>query len=357
MLNVFLRPLPDLQYGQAEQYNDLMQGVNLHEIRLDLTGSVTVAGGTVDGAVVAESPATLIDYIRIVWDNYDIVQQIPGEDLVALTRRCVAGMREPTTLAGAGLQTGTAIRARFVIPFARPYLANPYDTVLPALPVRNQFRMYVKWATDKTTTGSDAGSAAIIRGGDRAVTFSGLTLKATQVYSTKPFKPWYIPVISVANSDTWAAANTDFGFRLLRENRFDAIMFRALSTADRVPADVINSITFGAGNQRYIDNVPWDFFETWEQNRFPGVPGADTVTAEAGTIMIPFADGGKLTNVVNPAALRAAGSDPKFTFDVDAPASGTALIRATLMELITVPGITQVGGEEMPAVVQGRGRR
>lgn len=338
-LNQFYKNLPTFLYQQAQDSQELLRGVNMHALRIRITGSVTIAGGTSNGTVVSDSPATLIKSLGVVWDGFDLVQKLEGRDLLALTKRAVAQNVAPVTLANAGAQASTSISCDLIVPFARPWLANPYDTVLPALPVLQQLRLYIQWATDVTTAGSSPGSAAIVSGGDRAVTLSDVQAVVTQIYSTGVAKPWYIPVISVGYAPQFSAANSSHPFQLRGNLRYDSVLIRCMEGASSAFANDINSLRFVAGNQRFIDDIDYEAMKSVERNMFPAVPAS---SSEPGTLFIMHADGGKLSNAVNPNALRVAGSDPRYEFDVDTPSTAPGQIRVVSFELLTRAGLTQV---------------
>ena len=339
MLNQFFKDLPVFAWQQAEDSEDLLRGVNIKDLHLHVSATVKIAAGASTGAVVVDSPATLIESIRIIWDGYDLVQRISGKDLLAITRRCVKQGIEPTTLADATAQT-TAVSADLIIPFARPWLVDPYNTVLPALPVRQQLRVYVQWSAAVSSATSDLGTGAIVTGSDVAVTFTvAPTMVVTQQYNTSPAKPWAIPVISVNYAPQWSAANAALPYQLRGTLRYDSIMFRAMQGATAALQDSINKITFLAGNQRFWDQTTWDTLKRMERDRFPAVPAA-----EVGTLFAMQASGGKLSNAVNPNALRAAGSDPRYEFNVVAPTGNPGQIRVIEFDLLTRPGLTQLQG-------------
>ena len=130
-LNIIRETLPNLAFAAQEDFVDLVPGVLTKSIHLEVEATVDIAGGAASGAVFAEGIQRLLTSLRVVRDGEEIMD-LPGRLVAALWRRSVFQGPNFTELAAAGVQT-TVIRGKFGIPFARGWLADPFDTVDPAL--------------------------------------------------------------------------------------------------------------------------------------------------------------------------------------------------------------------------------
>jgi len=331
-LNVIREPKPDIAFSTQEEFVDLTPGVFTKRLDLELTGTLTVAGGTTDGTLLAEHVQRLLRSVRVVHDGDEIVD-LTGRDLVAITRRDVARALNFTELAAPGAQVATAFRAKFRVPFERHYLADPFNTVLPPAAVRQEFRLFVEWETGETTAGSDPGSAAFISGGDRDVTFPATPrLRIVQVYAETGILPWWQPRYSSFEVDRFSAADPRVEAEIRRAAIVDALVIAAREDATADPTDaLINTVTFRGGARRFIDALRWDLLQDADQEQHPGVDNT------VGYAMMLLADGGKLGNAVNLRNI----PNPLLQFDVAAPTAGQGQVTVILSELVSVPGVTR----------------
>ena len=338
-LNKYMRTLRRMDLAANPRGSvDLIEGQYTSALHLYLQGEVTVAGGTTSGTLVAEGVERLLDNIRLVYDGFHLVNPVEGRELRAISRRMVANIVAADRLADANAQVSTPISLYLMIPFARRYLADPFETVLPPLRVNNEFTLYVDLAsTASGGAGSDPGTGALIRGGDRVVTFDSLTLDVVQEYSRNGKSPLYLPVISVQQTAQFDAANAALPLELRSANRFDGLLLHTVEGPNRDNADLINEISFMSGSTRFLDRVPIEILNADEQSSFPSVGGrAAGESDETGYDFLLMADNGKLGNVVDPRVI----SQPVIEFNVDTPGTTPGLIRAVFMDLITQPGVT-----------------
>lgn len=331
-LNLFLDPLPVFPYQQAPIKENMPRSVHIRDMQARISGTIDVSGGTTDGTLQTEPIARLIRRFTVRWDSFDLIQPMPMRDLAALGRRLVSQPISGTGISSPGVQT-TNFELIFYIPFARAYNADPFDTALPPLTVRKEFVAEVEWDTTVSNSGSSLGSGAIIAGGDRDVILSNVQLELLPRQARTAGRPWYLPQISAYETVQYSAANPRLTLDIEQNEAFDGILFRELEGANRDPINRINNLSFETKNVKIFEEVTRDQLRGIEEDQFPGVLDAN----EAGNLFVRFSDGGKLGNVVNPSELTL----PKFEFDVSAPATNPAVIRAITMELLSVPGVTR----------------
>lgn len=333
--NRFMAHLSDMAYQQAEDHLDLLSGVNIMELRCRVNATVDIAaGGGADGAVNPEGVQRLIKSLHVTWDGIDIVQPIGGRELYAYTARTQPQRVAATNLAGAGIQT-TAVSFEFVIAFARRYLANAGATALPAVKVAQELRMYVQWETGATSAGDDAGTAALVTGGTRAITWSvAPTLSVDQVYAKAAWKPVFVPIIAVRNTQQIAAANASLPLELRGKNPFSMALHRYYQGALQNVQDGINRIRLiaGGGSVRLIGNPDYPALASLERSDFVGVAAAD----QAGSVGILFADHGRLGTIIDPRAL----VNPQWEYDLDAPTGAPGFVRSVYDEVMQLPPFT-----------------
>ncbi len=146
---------------------------------LRLTGSVTVAGGAGDGALVAEQPWSLLRSVRIEASSPSRpnVAEIRAGDFAALGvfNRFFAGTPPvAAVLAIPGIQAATPISAQCDIPFYIPRcgrLRDPFSNLLTAAINCHELAsldLVVEWG---------AGQGDMIFGGDRVITLNNIQLQ------------------------------------------------------------------------------------------------------------------------------------------------------------------------------------
>jgi hypothetical protein len=339
MLNTFFQPLGTFTLQQAPQRIELLKRVNLHAIHGRVNATIDIAaGGGADGTLVTEGVQRLVQSLRVRLDGDDIVQGLTGRDLYHMLPFARASVVAATNLAAVGIQT-TAIVFDFVLFFARPYLAQPILTVLPGSIIPQQeLALYLQWDNAANAgAGSVAGTGVITTGGTRLCTWTVLpTISLVQEYSTAFVRPWFVPRITVRTTEQVNAANTQLPLILTDARPFDAVIHRWL---ENPASDGANSITdlsllAGGGALRFWDSVPTNVFYRYIQGAFPGA----ATTGQAGIIHARVADNGLLGNAIDPRRL----TDPRFSFNVAAPAVNPGFVRSIFFELQAMPGITQV---------------
>ena len=340
MLNQQRIALPTILFAAAQQQIDLPRGVYIKHLDLRIAGTIDIAaGGGADGVLLNENVARLIRELTVKWDNFDLVQRMSGRDLVAVAKR---GIKQPLTgvsLAAPGIGT-TAFHQTFRINFARPWLVNSYETVLPPLPVSSQFKLYVNWETGVAGgVGSVAGSGAFIRpgSGTRVVTFPvAPTIEVASVSGIRGTMPWFLPVLTSLDSEQFQNANPRLVTQIVNNRRFDSVLLAVRNGQDAEGAAILNDVTFQSAGVRYIDAIRAGMLHETEQMDFAGVTD---VADDTGYFFLLFADGGWLGNVVEPQALVA----PRFELNVGAPAA-PGVVRYNFCELVTQELLTKVTG-------------
>lgn len=334
-LNLYLDPLPDFPFQAAAIKENLPRSVHLRDLLVRITGTLTVSAGATDGVLMTEPISRLIRQIRVRWDGLDLVAPMPLRDLAALSRRLTVQPLTGTPVTIPGIQV-TNFELRTIIPFARFYNADPFETALPALQTRKEFHIEMQYETglSNAVAGTTQGSAAFVAGGDRVVALTNVNTQIIPRQARSAGTPWFIPLINSYETVQIAAANPRLPLKMESNNPFDAIMFRVLNGANQDPADILTDLTFETQSVKVFEDVTRQQLRTMEESEFGGVQQVN----EVGTHFVRFADGGKLGNVVDPSELVL----PEFRFNMAAPAGGgPAIVRAVVMELARVPGITR----------------
>lgn len=334
MFNITLNPLRRFGYDTAEREVELTHGRNIHELRLRLTATVSIGAGAAAPTIVQDGVARLIRSLRVNHDGFDYVEPIGGRDLQYLMARCFPQTVAPTTLATADAGT-YPIAIDLVIPFTWQYLADPYDVFLAAMPVAQQLKLFVQLEDARTTAASSPGSAALLTGGDRPITITDFALDVVEFSSTPSGRqPQFLPVITAGGSDQFVTANTELEIELRQSRRLLAQLFQYQNGSALNTQAGIRAITLVASNVRLINGVRFGQLKSIERNAFPAVPAA-----EVGTLLLNYADNGKIGGALDPKRI---GTNPRFLFDVDAPATNPGRIRVVNMELAVRAGITAV---------------
>lgn len=335
MINTLLTPTQGINFANTTQQADLARGVFIESLELTLDGVVDIAaGGGNSGTVVADGLVRLLRNVRVMWDNDAIVNNLSGRDLLMLTKAASKAVVSGTELSSAGVGS-YPFSISLTIPFARPWLVNPFETVLPPLPIRTQFKIFVDWDQSVNAgAGSAAGSGVLVSGGDRVITFSTApTLTIVQNAAQRGKLPWYLPYYSSYDSDQFAAANTRFQFRLGQARRFDSVFISPRQGSLLADADLLNYLSLTATGMNYYDTIRATDLRNKQRQDFPASTATDL------NYFLRFASGGWLGNSVEPNGM----VSPLFTFDVKAP-SGTGVIHMLFSELITYPNLTLVQG-------------
>jgi len=332
-LNKLMEQLPAIAFGAQEQFVDLVPGVLTKAIHLEVEATVDIAGGAASGTVVPEGILNMIDSVRIVHDGDEKVD-LSGRLLAQLWRRHVRNMPTPTELANGNVQT-TTVRMKFGVPFARGWLANPFDTVFPPLLARQEFRIFVEWNQAVNAGSVVAGTGALVAGGDRVVTFTdGPRIRIVQEYAEVGIEPMWAPKYTSFEVDRFTAADRRLQAEMKKGSIIDAILIASRDTATAAPTDaLINDLTFRGASRRFIDSLRWDQFQDMDQEIYSGVDGLH----RAGYGFYLLADGGKLGNAVNLDAI----VNPLLEFDVNAPSGGNGQITVVLSELESIAGVTR----------------
>jgi len=336
--NQRFNPLPDFPFQAAENSEELTHGVYLKALHCRISATVDIAaGGGNDGTLVNEGVQRLLTNVRMVWDGFNIIDNINGRELVAIARRASSQPLTETQIAAVGIQT-TAVEINFIIPFARPWLVDPFNTVFPPVKVDQQLRVYAQWEQGlaNAQAGTVAGSGAFETGGDRVITFTvAPTLQITEEYAVRGTDPWMIPVISNFESEQFTAANARLRADLLNDRPFTDVLIQVRQGASQEGQAGLNFLSLITGGTRHVDNVPFAILKRIERDLFPAVPVA-TAALDNGFLWLPLTSGGKLGNVFDPAQLPKA----RFEMDVAAPTGAPGVVRFTMLELMSMDGVT-----------------
>lgn len=366
MLNRIMQPLPDVPYDAAAiRTVDLEQGLYTQGFLLTIQGQYLIAAGG-GGATTArtEGAIRLIDQFTIKWDNFNLVDNLSGLDLAAISR-CFGHhvLRTPLDIAPGG--QGNFV-ASYYLPIARMWNdkapASEFDLAWSPFKITSQFRAYVKWSNRIVNAGDSAGTGALFIGGTRVITWvTQPVLTIIQVCALRGSKPWYIPVYSTQDSPDFSAANPQLTYQLVDQRSFDSVILQAKgSTATEPDAwlDNINTVALrGSSVSFYNDVRARDVFalQRLDEHRHDVQPLYDGTFGNAanafaagnilyGTTAFPeflplwlnLADG-SLGNKFNPREL----STPKFQFNVTAPAVPPARIHMIFSQLLSHPLYTK----------------
>lgn len=318
----------------------LPQGVNIHAIEGRLTGRVDIVGGAVSGTLRTEGVERLIRSFRIRHDGDDRVGLLNGRQLAQFGVSSRLSIEPPVNLPGAGIAADQPVNFDFVLPIALPWLAQPALTAWPwNMPVRTELAIFFEWETAAAGGASQAGTGALISGGDRAVTFDqGPLLELTLVYSTGKIKPWYLTRYTPRQTEQFSAANAQLPFLLNGNRRIAAQLVRALNGADQDKAELVTdaSLLVSSGALRYFDRVNYTMLQRVYQGQFPAID--DLVAAERlGQWFHSFSSSGLLGTVLDPRPL----ANPEWQFNVAAPVN-PGVLDIVLVELDVLPGVTQM---------------
>ncbi len=312
-------------YAAHELDADLTRQVNLHELVIRISATVDGVGGDGAGTVVEDGPARLLANLALNHDGRLYVDNIGGRDLFLFGRRCHARVRELTTLASAAIQAGTEISAEIVVTFSPKFAANPHELCIPAMPVQQQYKALFQLETARTNATSSEGTAALVSGGTTVFTISGFQMEVVEITSTSPVQPLFIPVYTKSGTDQFSVADDKLDFDLKTGRPIAAQLFAYRYGSLRTSQDGINSITLQASNVQKMNRISYEHLKGDELRDFPAVP-----TDELGTVFINYLDNGRLGQALNPVAF---GSNPRYTFDVDAPTSSPGRIEVLSLEL------------------------
>lgn len=332
-LNLQKVPLETINRSTSEQTIDLIP--DTPTVRLDcvLAGSMTVVGANADGAVFADASERLVTRIRVMKDSFPLVDT----DLRGLYQDYIrnvlqAATRDDLTTAevdGAGTYT---FRLPFSIFFNSPYLARPFDTHLPALPVRNSLRMLVQWGATAQSASSDPGTGEMLSAGTDAYTWGvEPTIEVVQVIAPKAgIKPYGVPVFESFDLPTWDGAISNLVGRFDNDRAFSRMILRQTYGATDLLEDGINYITLKAAGQRWLDRVAFATLRDDDQAVHPAIG------TETGYLALTFTNGGKLGGAVMPRQ----HTDLRLEIDADDPTSGSGLIRVYQRQVIGIEGKT-----------------
>jgi hypothetical protein len=345
MLNIARSPISIANFGAIQQRGDLPSGQYIEKLQITLDAVLDIAaGGGADGVVITDGVARLIRRLQVKRDNETIVD-LTGRDLLILTRASVkTDAISGTQLSGAGVGAQT-LALTLTLPFARPWLVNPFETVLPPMAFNNQFAVFVDWAQDVNAGGGDAGGGVLVSGGTRVITFTTDPTLTIVVYAAQRGKlPWFLPYYTSTDTEQFNAANTRLEYKLNEARRFDAVFLSPRSGALLADADMLNYLTMGAQSQNFIDGIRATDLRTDQRQNFAGA-GTDL------NYYLLLAEGGWIGNAVEPTEM----TKPFFRFDVDAPAVNPGIVHMIFSELISHPDYTLHGQQGRLRAMQATG--
>lgn len=349
-LNIYQDELEQLTLTATDspQQSDMIRGVLSTGIELQVSLDVSISGGTTNGTLLTETPHNILEWVMLERDGDEFVERIPGRMLAVLQRYIEGRPPRFTTFVDGAVQANTILQATYFIPFALPWLVNPFESVGYFAPVGRTFKVWVKRI-------QTVNYATFFSGGDRALTLNSATVRIFQSFAKQPvsYRPTLLPRYSVEDSDAIASSQTNFRVPLQSDNgkRIAGVIVGALRDGVGV-ANIVNNYTLESDRTRIVDVVPPATLTRREERFYPGID-ASAGSTEASThqarpvgynIFNFVTDHvgsrygmGRARMSVN--ARRAEGY--RYTVDVTRT-SGTELLRLLKVELESVPGWTKL---------------
>lgn len=333
MLNKTVLNLGSIGFNAQRQSIELDPGLPTSEIRLLLTGTVTVAGAAADAVILDDPLMRLISSIRVERDGNPIVRDIPGRDMDGIWRRHVVQQASQSVPTQAQLRAAGSYAFRYAtgIPFATRWLSRPWDVHLPPLRTNTGLRLYIDWnQTVFGGAGSGAGSGALVDVGTDTYTFSvAPSVQVTQVGHPKnatrdSAKGFGVRKYEQFRTQTWAAATAQLTETIKSGRSFDLHLLRQSYGALERTQNSITSVSFLASLQEFLRNNSAHDLRQAEAELFPGV------NSETGYLAILWAEMGMLTNIVVPGQ----HTNLRYEFNVAAPTAGNGLIAVTVAQVV-----------------------
>lgn len=332
------------QSGQ-KAYTRLQGGVRTHGLIFRIRGTVTLAGGPATALRNAGSLWSIIDAVGME-DNGKDVCRIDGMTARALSQMVAARSLTAQRINGYANAAYT-LEESIYIPFAWPLAVSPVESVYVEPDPRNALQAFVVHNANASTFVST--KLATTPG---TATVSGVTVDVIQVYDTDKDRPLFLPFYRQIQ-EVVAGTATEFPFYIKTDNLLRGMIIGQDTSGVGNVDDIISAIAVRSDGRDIIGPslANWETLVRQCEQEYGGDLGSFGYDASAAatqptlsTVYLPilFQQSGRLSNVLNPAAdrnLRAVLSVAQS----GVAAAGTSLVKATLFELLELPGVTKPG--------------
>lgn len=325
----------DLDENSPHFEYELPRNKHLLALVLTLEATVSIAGGSADGSVRTDGLLRLLPDLNVkIGSDFRYPPGFGFRKHARVQKRMTEQALVLDQISGASTSVSSeTLRAEGMIVFAPdPFGAGISDIHEPPISTRTTARLKGNWETGQAGSGSsDAGTGALISGGDRDVTWDDFpTLQVTPLYLHDAPRPYYKMMASVSNQE--GGVFTGAGDVKVRLDETEEDLIMAIATAlengaERDRYDGFDTVT--VGKRADMQNIDVRQLSVLERRRFPAVPSAEAVQEFA----LNFAHEGRLGTVARPMA---DFSQPHIEFSVNAP-TGDGNI-----ELITLHGLRDV---------------
>lgn len=325
----------DLDQNSPSFEYELPRNKHLLALILTLEATVSIAGGSSDGSVRSEGMLRLLPDLNVkIGGNYRYPPEFGFRQHARVQGRMTSQALVLDTLSGAGTGVGSeALVAEGLVVFSPdPFGDGSADIHEPPISNRTTARLKGRWEPGEAGSGSsDPGTAALISGGDRDVTFdSGPTLKVTPVYLHDAPRPFYKMKAVISNQE--GGVFTGAGDVKVRLDESEEDLLMAIATAlengdERDRYDGFEDVS--VGKRADHQNIDVRALSIRERQNFPAIPSSRAIQEFA----LNFADEGKLGTVARPIS---DFSQPHLVFTMNAP-TGDGNV-----ELITLHGVQKV---------------
>lgn len=264
-------------------------------LELELTGTLTLAGGAASGTAHDSQPQSLIRSIRIVRNGSEVLQDLTGPEAFAIAT-INWGAPATTATAGTGAAGATNFAANLRMDFAALGLNTPSLTLLKAVGASSLF-LEVTWGSHTN----------LFAGNDRTATFTNTQLRVMGVeimdvsgrFGDKILRPIDRVV---------AASASDLEIQLQTGPLYKRVFARTSQSSDIDEYDtLVNNFRLSVDGVLYLaDRV------TWNQQRAHNKRIYGLETMPPGYAVLDFCEDGNGAGMI----ATAGASEVKFLFDV-----------------------------------------
>jgi hypothetical protein len=303
MARQFIRQLGIVPFSQSNvQRLELPRNHVFKALELELTGSVTIAGGAANGIAHDSQPMSLIRSIRIVRNGSEVLQDLTGPEAFAIATINWGAPASFLAVAGGGAVGGpTAFSANLRIDFAALGLSTPSLTLLKAVGASSLF-IEVTWGA----------LSNLFVGNDRTGTFTNCQLRVMGIeimdvagrFGDKILRPIDRVV---------AASASDLEIQLQTGPLYKRVFFRTSQSTDGDEYDtLINNLRLSVDGVLYLaDRVTWNQLRAHNKRIY----GLETIPSGYGAL--DFCEDGNGAGMI----ATAGAAEVKFLFDVTAGAA------------------------------------
>jgi hypothetical protein len=324
---------------------DLVNAVQTHSLRFTAAATATIGAGGGTAILNRGSIWALFDELGLSENGVD--KCLLNGRMARFFAEMVAPSQLSATRLGSTAAGAYPLKETLTIHFAWPLAASPAETTFREHVVKNAVSAFAK-----LTAAANGGIGKILSGAPAGSSITTPTLKIEHVYDQRTTrKPHFIPTFRQLTLAIPSAA-TDWQLDIKTTKFLRALVVQSDSDAGEVP-DIINNLQLIGDFRQLIGPgaTPWDDLIRAQEGQFGGQVFVDGATfGQKAYLGQNFQQGGRLSNVINPA------DDVNLRFIFDAQPSALAgatngKIVVALAELETDPDLTnQVGSPGFPPV-------